>query len=88
MWVRCETFKQLSYVVYQLTLVVRLRRGIFEMILHPTPRFPSLPPAWVGDKRTGLEEEEETKLGVGGSEFAIHRKGGDSPSRAGLGETE
>lgn len=31
-------------------------------------------PAWVGDKRTGLEEEEETKLGVGGSEFAIHRK--------------
>lgn len=41
MWVRCETFKQLSYVVYQLTLVVCLRRGIFEMILHPAPRFPS-----------------------------------------------
>lgn len=55
--------------------------------LYPSPCATGSP-AWVGDKRTGLEEEEETKLGVGGSEFAIHRKGGDSPSRAGLGETE
>ena len=41
MWVRCETFKQLFYVVDQPTLLVFIRRKIFETILYPTLRFPS-----------------------------------------------